>query len=531
MKDSSLVIAFGAVLLVTYLIDKLLRAKKNNAGLLPLPPGPKGLPFVGNLWDMPTPEGLAAHHWAKHRDLYGPISAVRVLGNTLIILNDAQVVFDLFEKQSLKFSSRPKQYFSYELVGWKDGTGAQQYNDTLRYHRRSFARIIGTHATASQYNKLQEAEVGHFLLRVLDDPQGFREYIQKQAGSVVVQIIYGYNAEQYKKDPLLAMMAQVMDDFAKSATPGAFLVDIFPALRFVPSWFPATGWKKIAKRMALDLSEAVEKPYAFVENQRAEGQNRLSYLSKLLETNGDTPEDRHRNKWSAASLYGGGSDTTVAAIAAFFLVMTVFPEVQQKAQAEIDRVVGAERLPTLDDRERLPYVDALVKEILRWHPIAPMGVPHSNSEDTTYRGYRIPKDAILLPNIWWLTHDPAVYKDPTDFRPERHMEGQGREPEFDPRKLAFGFGRRICPGKILAENSLFLNIAQSLAVFDIAKKVVDGKVVEPKVDFEDGLISHPMEFETSIKPRSARHEELIRTIEQRFPWKESDAEVLERMKG
>lgn len=80
--------------------------------------------------------------------------------------------------------------------------------------------------------------------------------------------------------------------------------------------------------------------------------------------------------------------------------MTVFPEVQQKAQAEIDRVVGAERLPTLDDRERLPYVDALAKEILRWHPIAPMGVPHSNSEDATYRGYRIPKDAILLPNIW-----------------------------------------------------------------------------------------------------------------------------------
>ncbi|KAJ0163091.1 O-methylsterigmatocystin oxidoreductase [Colletotrichum tanaceti] len=520
MKDSSLIVAFGALLLVTYLIDKLLQAKK-NAGLPPLPPGPKGLPFVGNLRDMPTPEAFAAHHWAEHRDLYGPISTVRVLGSTLIILNDAQVVFDLFEKQSLVFSSRPKQYFSLELVGWKNGTGGQEYNDTLRYHRRSFARIIGTHATASQYNKLQEAEVGHFLLHVLDDPQGFREYIQKQAGSVILQIVYGYNTEQFKKDPLLSMMTKVMDDLAKSGSP----------VRFVPGWFPATGWKKIAKRMAFDLREAVEKPYAFVENQRAEGHSRLSYLSKLIETSGNTPEETHRNKWSAASLYGGGSDTTVASIAAFFLAMTVFPEVQQKAQAEIDRVMGAGRLPTLDDRERLPYVDALAKEILRWHPIVPMGVPHSNSEDATYRGYRIPKDAILLPNIWWLTHDPAVYKDPMDFRPERHMEGQDREPEFDPRRLVFGFGRRICPGKILAENSLFLNIAQSLAVFDIAKKVVDGKVVEPEVGFEDGLISHPMEFETSIKPRSPRHEELIRSIEQTFPWKESDADVLGRIRS
>jgi cytochrome P450 len=80
--------------------------------------------------------------------------------------------------------------------------------------------------------------------------------------------------------------------------------------------------------------------------------------------------------------------------------MTLYPEVQQKAQAEIDRAVGLDRLPTLSDRENLPYVNALVKEALRWHPVAPMGLPHASSQDDTIEGYAIQKGSMLLPNIW-----------------------------------------------------------------------------------------------------------------------------------
>ena len=84
----------------------------------------------------------------------------------------------------------------------------------------------------------------------------------------------------------------------------------------------------------------------------------------------------------------------------FFLAMTVFPEVQRKAQEEIDRVVGKDRLPTFNDRDNLPYIDATVKEVLRWHPVAPMGLPHTTTEDDVCEGYLIPKGAMLLPNIW-----------------------------------------------------------------------------------------------------------------------------------
>ncbi|UQC87728.1 cytochrome P450 CYP2 subfamily, partial [Colletotrichum lupini] len=114
--------------------------------------------------------------------------------------------------------------------------------------------------------------------------------------------------------------------------------------------------------------------------------------------------------------------------------------------------------------------------------------------------------------------------------PIRHfLQSDGHEPEADPHKFVFGFGRRICPGRILADNSIFLNIAQSLAVYDFAKPIVDGKVVEPEVRFTTGVISHPQPFEISIKPRSAKHETLIRSIEETYPWEESDSRILERI--
>lgn len=91
---------------------------------------------------------------------------------------------------------------------------------------------------------------------------------------------------------------------------------------------------------------------------------------------------------------------TVSSIGTFFLAMALNPEVQQKAQDEIDRVIGTSQLPTLADRDRLPYVSAVVKEVFRWHPVVPMGIPHMSTADDMYDGYCIPKGSLLMPNIW-----------------------------------------------------------------------------------------------------------------------------------
>jgi hypothetical protein len=127
----------------------------------------------------------------------------------------------------------------------------------------------------------------------------------------------------------------------------------------------------------------------------------------------------------------------------------------------------------------------------------------------------------------FFTHDPEVYHEPMIFKPERFLQIDGQVPEPDPHKLSFGFGRRICPGKILADATLYLNIVQTLSAFTIRKTVQNGEELDPEVSFLPGVISHPVPFKTSIIPRSPQHEALIRSLEEKYPWQESDAKILE----
>jgi len=113
------------------------------------------------------------------------------------------------------------------------------------------------------------------------------------------------------------------------------------------------------------------------------------------------------------------------------------------------------------------------------------------------------------------------------FKPERFLGVDGHEPEIDPHDLVFGYGRRICPGRILADTTLYLSVAQSLAVFNIRKAVQNGKEVEVQPKFQPGVISHPESWKFHITPQSAAHETLIRSVEQEHPWEQSNASDLE----
>ncbi|KAM5376056.1 hypothetical protein ACJA88_007167 [Fusarium oxysporum] len=499
---------------------------RNGSKRPPLPPGPKGLPLLGNLSHLPPPGVFEAHHWLKFKDLYGPISSITVMGQTIIIINNWKFASQLLDKRSAKHSSRPKIMMAGEMVGWENSLGFSPYNDRFRTYRKNMARIIGSKRAAAKYDRLQEAEVAHFLLHVLDDPERFMDHIRKEAGSVILKIAYGYTAEPSKEDILIKMAGQAMDDVTAAGVPGAFLVDILPLLRYVPDWVPGANFKRLAKKWSSELDDLTEKPYAFVKHQHASGKQDNSFVSRLLEVGDSTEEVRFTTKWSALSLYAAGADTTVSSISLFFLAMILYPDVQKKAQEEIDGVIGNERLPDCSDRQSLPYVNAIVNEVLRWHPVAPMGLPHTSTVDDVFEGYFVPKDALIMPNIWYFAHDPEVHHEPMRFNPERFLSTDGNQPEQDPHMYTFGFGRRVCPGRVLADNALFLNIAQSLAVLHIRK---DENGAQPELLFTPGMISHPEPFKAAITPRSPHHEQLIRSLEQEYPWEESDGHIIENM--
>jgi len=145
--------------------------------------------------------------------------------------------------------------------------------------------------------------------------------------------------------------------------------------------------------------------------------------------------------------------------------MIAFPEVQRRAQAELDTVVGRDRVPTFADAPRLPYVSAVIKEVLRWRPSVPLGLPHATTEDDWYEGMFIPKGTICIPNAWHCNHDRAIFGDDADeFRSERHLDERGEllagpVETNQAGHITFGFGRRICVGKELATDALFINTA------------------------------------------------------------------------
>ncbi|GAP89566.1 putative cytochrome P450 oxidoreductase [Rosellinia necatrix] len=400
------------------------------------------------------------------------------------------------------------------------------YNKTHRLHRKLAHVMIGTQKTVEPYLNLQEKEAHRFLFRVLQQPEKLLDHIRTEAGAVILKIIYGYTVETHNLDPLVHLVDVTIENFGVSTLPGEWYVDIIPALKYVPGWMPGTRWKKTARKWRAILVETLEKPLEFARQQIAKGDKTKSFISEIHREYGDklSPEYEHALKWVAFSMYAAGADTTVSTISSFYLAMTLFPEVQRRAREEIDRVIGTGRLPAFGDRESLPYVDAVVKEAWRWHPVTPMGIAHRTTADDMINGYYIPKGATILTNIWWFTHDPAVYPNPSAFDPSRYL---GPNPQPDPANHIFGYGRRICPGRYLGTSSVWLTISRSLAVFDIRKSLDEsGREVEPHVGFSPGLVSRIEPFQATIKPRSAKHEALIRQLEEIHPWEKSNADEI-----
>ncbi|KAK1227299.1 hypothetical protein PQX77_009716 [Marasmius sp. AFHP31] len=150
--------------------------------------------------------------------------------------------------------------------------------------------------------------------------------------------------------------------------------------------------------------------------------------------------------------------------------MVLNPEVQARAQAEIDEAFGLSGLPDFHDRDRLPFVNAVIAETLRWNPVLHLG-------------------ATIIPNVWGVMHDETIYgPDVMDFEPERFLKKEGKVLPPNPETFVFGFGRRICPGRYFAMNTVFLVVTHILATFTLAKPLDEGKEYTPKAEWDHGLI-------------------------------------------
>ncbi|CDO70506.1 hypothetical protein BN946_scf184569.g49 [Trametes cinnabarina] len=330
--------------------------------------------------------------------------------------------------------------------------------------------------------------------------------------------IYGLEITDHN-DKYIRIAEKAADVYIKISVPGRYLVETFPILRHLPAWFPGASFKRDAAKWEPDVLALRNAAFDNVKREMAQGTALPSIAASLLENalqekssaGTISQEDMFRNITGIA--YLTGADTTFSSVQAFFLAMTMHPDKQRLAQAELDAVVGPNRLPAFSDRAALPYVNALIKECFRWHNVVPLGIPHETTADEEINGWLIPKGTVLIPNQWAMARDETAYPNPERFLPERFLKDGLLNPSVrDPQKYAFGFGRRICPGRHFADASMFIIVSSVLHAFDIAPSI-DARGQPVKLEAKvtaDLLLSYPEPFECEITPRSSNAEALVR---------------------
>ncbi|KAJ7487682.1 cytochrome P450 [Mycena galericulata] len=479
---------------------------KSRLAGLPLPPGPKAN-WMGNVVDLPRIRPWLTY--AEWKNVYGDLIYIRVFGNPILVLNSAAVTSDLLEKRGGNYSSRPIRTMIVELIGWDWLVSAFPYGSFWQKHRIMFHRHLPSNESSSRWHPLQIQETHAMLRSLLHSPLEFRYHIRKAAAGIVLKMTYGTRVGTGDEYILLADKA--IASLAEAGIFGTYLVDYIPLLKHAPPWFSfrrkALAWRKLTRAM-------LNSPFTSVKGELAQGIASNCMVSEELErVSGvaDAGPEENVIKNVAATMYAAGADTVVSAMSTFFLVMSLHPEVQERGQADIDKIIGhGQRLPIFTDRPQLPFIDYICYELLRWMPVTPLGIAHYVSEDDEYRGFRIPKGTTVLPNVWAILHDPDIYPEPLSFNPQRFAPANRADGKNQIPEPAFGFGRRSCPGKYLAFDTLWIVVASMLAVYSISKERDDtGAFKEPVVEFTSHLLSHPLPFACVITPRSVAARQLI----------------------
>jgi len=378
-----------------------------------------------------------------------------------------------------------------------------EYGDNWRASRRMFHQEFNS---SSATNFLQEqTKYTNIMLRLIKDvPAAFGQHLRFLNSGIILEVIYGFKIRP-ENDPYVKI-AEDGTVFVQGAIPGSFLVDVFPFLKYIPNWFPGSQFKEKAKLWGKQLHDSLDIPFDEVSSSFSKGTAPPSFIvSRLSELSNNLKEEDKQKlmltiKKVAGMAFLAAVETTTSVLLNFVFLMITHPNVQRKAQEELDKVIGRNRLPNLDDRESLPYVSALIKEVLRFYPVAPFGISHRLVADDVYNGMYIPKGSIVSANIWAMSRDERDYApDPEVFRPDRFLEENSR----DPSQYVFGFGRRICPGRYMANTTLFIVICAILQLFSMAKEVP----FEPL--WENGIAVHLAPFPASFKIRYEGAEKLI----------------------
>ncbi|PSR97714.1 hypothetical protein PHLCEN_2v4272 [Hermanssonia centrifuga] len=341
---SWMVIGFAVI------VSGLLFAKQDKSKQAPLPPGPKAWPIVGNTFQLPKEyEWLTYQEWSRK---YGSdILYFTSWGQPHIVINSAQVASELLEKKSSLYSDRPRMPMLNELVGFDWDFSFMPYGNEWKESRKIFTQYFRPTAAAN-YRPIETQKTRDLLLELLETPDDFMKLFRTLSGKIIMALVYGIEVQK-TNDPYVGIAERGLQGANMAGNVGTYLVDFIPALKYVPDWFPGARFKRQAREWRVDVDGMITVPYNAVKSAMENGRAVPSMLHSILEESGENA-DALRSKLTAS----------VPAVA--YNAMLLNPEIQRKAQQQLDKVVGPHRLPDFSDQSSLPYISAICKEVYLW---------------------------------------------------------------------------------------------------------------------------------------------------------------------
>ncbi|EFI27854.1 O-methylsterigmatocystin oxidoreductase [Coprinopsis cinerea okayama7 len=428
----------------------------------------------------------------------GDVLYLEALGQSLLILSSRKRITELMDKRSTIYSDRPP-FPMFHLMNYGHYITIMPYGNTWKQHRKTFHQQLDAHIS-STWHDLMVKNTKSYLKRLLTCPEKWGAHTKH---GLIIEVTYGVETESPTEE-FVKYTNEVSVGFGSAALPGSFLVDNIPLLKYVPSWFPGAGFKRFAAYHGEVAQRAKHRPYNHVLKKIKEGTLPTCMVSNMLEEG--THDDLARNVATIAHI--AGTDTvrlrlplegyalaadmlqSMGTALAFLNFIAMHPDVQRKAQRELDDVVGQGRLPGFSDRDNLVYIEAILRESLRVHQTFPMG----RNSACDYKH---------------IMHDPEIYQDPMTFKPERFIkDGKIDGSILDPSDIVFG----ICPGSNFSRDSLFIMIAYILTFFDVEPTKDETGKPDIRYEPEDKGVSHPEPFDVVFKPRSKEHESLLRSL-------------------
>ncbi|XP_053573338.1 cytochrome P450 1A1 [Bombina bombina] len=461
---TELLVAFVAFAAIFLLLRSSFRQKipKGTKKL----PGPMPLPIIGNLFSLSKNPHISL---TKMSEKYGDVMQIQIGTKPVLVLSGLETLRQALLKQGDDFAGRP-DLFTFRLIG--DGqslTFSHDSGEVWRARRRLAQNALKTFSTSPSLTTSSSCLVEEHIskeaetlmkkfMQVIEEKgeiDPFR-YIVVSVANVVCAMCFGkrYNHD----DEELLNVLKLTDDFGAAAASGN-PADFIPILQYLPS-STMKAFVEVNKKFLSFVQKIVNEHYKTFDtnNVRDITDSLIQHCQEKKDDNSSVQISNQKIVNIVNDLFGAGFDTITTALSWSLMYLVVYPEIQEKIQKELDNVIGRDRRPRLSDRAQLPYTEAFITEMFRHSSFLPFTIPHCTTKDTTLNGYFIPKGICVMINQWQINHDPNLWKDPSNFYPERFLNPDGNSlNKLEVEKvMVFGLGKRRCLGEAIARMEVFL---------------------------------------------------------------------------